>query len=213
MTAMSISLTDFPPDADDDAWVFAEDSCRRLRLTPDIRPKAWCSRRFLDHIAKDAVGAAASDDLWMEVGQDVQTAARHFRSAVRLIGEPALKDDDWEGYKTRMSLMHAMQAGHTSLESALLRIMDMRGENRPTAEAWHADLIRRASRTTGGRPAILTQELAKAADRARRFGHVAVRTYDQFDPDEAVGAVEAAEVLAGRLAHAIAAFRAASDTE
>ncbi len=48
-------LTDFPPDADDDAWVFAEDSCWRLRLTPDIRPKAWCSRRFLDHIEKDAL--------------------------------------------------------------------------------------------------------------------------------------------------------------
>ncbi len=154
-----------------------------------------------------------SDDRWLEVEQDIQSATRHFRSAVRLIGEPSLKDDDWEGYKTRMSLMHAMQAGHTSLESALLRIMDMRGENRPTGEALHADLIRRASRTTGGRPAILTQELAKAADRTRRFRHVAVRTYDQFDPDEAVGAVEAAKVLAGGLAHAIAAFRAASDTE
>jgi predicted nucleotidyltransferase len=48
-------LTDFPPDALDDAWVFAEEACWRLRLTPDIRPRAWCSRRFLDHIARDAV--------------------------------------------------------------------------------------------------------------------------------------------------------------
>jgi predicted nucleotidyltransferase len=48
-------LTDFPPDALDDAWVFAEEACWRLRLTPDIRPRAWCSQRFLDHIAPDAV--------------------------------------------------------------------------------------------------------------------------------------------------------------
>ncbi len=48
-------LADFPPDALDDAWVFAEEACWRLRLTPDIRPRAWCSRRFLDHIAHDAV--------------------------------------------------------------------------------------------------------------------------------------------------------------
>lgn len=48
-------LVDFPPDALDDAWVFAEDACWRLKLSPDIRPKAWCSQRFLNHIAADAV--------------------------------------------------------------------------------------------------------------------------------------------------------------
>ena len=48
-------LADFPPDTLDDAWVFAEAACWRLGLTPDIRPMAWCSRTFLDHIARDAV--------------------------------------------------------------------------------------------------------------------------------------------------------------
>jgi predicted nucleotidyltransferase len=43
-------LTDFPRDATDDAWVFAEDACRALGLTPDIRPVSWCGRSFLDHI-------------------------------------------------------------------------------------------------------------------------------------------------------------------
>jgi predicted nucleotidyltransferase len=43
-------LADFPRDATDDAWVFAEDACRTLGLTPDIRPVSWCGRSFLDHI-------------------------------------------------------------------------------------------------------------------------------------------------------------------
>jgi hypothetical protein len=104
-----------------------------------------------------------------------------------------------------------MQAGHTSLESALLRILDMRGEQRPAGEAWHADLIRRVSRPTGIRPAVLPADLAKAADRTRRFRHVAVRTYDQFEPEEAAGAVSAAGRLADGLEDAIARFRAATD--
>lgn len=51
-------LADFPPDALDDAWVFAEEACWRRNLTPDIRPRAWCSQRFLDHIARDRVTLA-----------------------------------------------------------------------------------------------------------------------------------------------------------
>ena len=49
-------LVDFP---DDDsthaAFTFAEQDCARLALLGDIRPQAACSRRFLDHIAPDAV--------------------------------------------------------------------------------------------------------------------------------------------------------------
>jgi hypothetical protein len=37
----------------DDAWVFAEDACRRHGLTPDIRPKSWCGPAFLDHVQAD----------------------------------------------------------------------------------------------------------------------------------------------------------------
>jgi tRNA nucleotidyltransferase (CCA-adding enzyme) len=46
-------LADFPPDALDDAWVFAEEACWRRRLSPDIRPKTWVGRDFLGHIAPD----------------------------------------------------------------------------------------------------------------------------------------------------------------
>ena len=43
-----------------------------------------------------------------------------------------------------MGLLHAMQAGHTLLETALLRTLHMLGEARPTGEYWHLNLIRRA---------------------------------------------------------------------
>jgi hypothetical protein len=107
--------------------------------------------------------------------------------------------------------MHAMQAGHTSMETALLRIPDLRGEDRPSGEFWHADLIRRCAAAGAKRPAILSAELARAVDRTRRFRHVAVRTYDFFDPDEADDAIEAARQIADLAAAAIAQFRAAID--
>ena len=110
-----------------------------------------------------------------------------------------------------MGLLHAMQAGHTSLETALLRILDMLGEERPTGEYWHLDRIRRAATATGHRPAILPADVARYADRTRRFRHVAVRTYDQFEPDEADGAIKAAAQLVVTLVPAISQFKAQVD--
>jgi tRNA nucleotidyltransferase (CCA-adding enzyme) len=46
-------LADFPPDAIDDAWIYAEEACWRRRLPPDIRPRSWVGGDFLDHIGKD----------------------------------------------------------------------------------------------------------------------------------------------------------------
>lgn len=46
-------LVDFPRSEVDDAWVFGEDTCRALGLSPDIRPKSWCSAGFLDHVLPD----------------------------------------------------------------------------------------------------------------------------------------------------------------
>lgn len=103
-----------------------------------------------------------------------------------------------------------MQAGHTLLETALLRTLHMLGEARPTGEYWHLNLIRRAA--TGHRPSILPADVARSADRTRRFRHVAVRTYDQFEPDEADGAIKAASQLVETLVPAMARFKAQVDT-
>ena len=57
---------------------------------------------------------------------------------------PGFRTDDRDRPALRMGFMHAIQAGHTSLENALLRILDLMDETRPRGDAWHADLIGRA---------------------------------------------------------------------
>jgi hypothetical protein len=85
------------------------------------------------------------------------------------------------------------------------------GEKAPVGRQWHADLIQRARRAADNRPVILPAILADAADRTRKFRHVAVRAYDNFDPDDAEPAVRAAEKVAAGLVNAIAAYRRAID--
>jgi predicted nucleotidyltransferase len=46
-------LVDFPADALDEAWNFAERACWDRKLEPDILPFAWCKGRFRDRIAPD----------------------------------------------------------------------------------------------------------------------------------------------------------------
>ena len=46
-------LVDFPPDAVDDAWNYAERACWDRRLEPDIMSDAWCRPEFLAHIEPD----------------------------------------------------------------------------------------------------------------------------------------------------------------
>ncbi|HSU07000.1 MAG TPA: hypothetical protein VLI93_15655 [Acetobacteraceae bacterium] len=110
-----------------------------------------------------------------------------------------------------MAFMHAVMAGHTSLETGLNRVLTLLNEETPSGGTWHADLIRRVSSATGNRPPILDAELSRAADRTRRFRHVAARGYDSFDPEEAAPAVGVAELLGNRLPAAIARFHAAID--
>jgi hypothetical protein len=109
-----------------------------------------------------------------------------------------------------MALMHAMQAGHTSLESALMRVLALLGEQPPSGRDW-PDLIRRATRAVDGRPPILPADLGAAADETRRFRHVALRSYDSFDVTRARPAMTAANRLAVALPPAFAALRSAID--
>lgn len=49
-------LLDFPDHtATTAAWDAAEQACAGLGLDCDIRPLAWCSARFLDHVLPEAV--------------------------------------------------------------------------------------------------------------------------------------------------------------
>ncbi|MGA3400782.1 MAG: nucleotidyltransferase domain-containing protein [Acetobacteraceae bacterium] len=46
-------LVDFPPDALDDAWSFAERACFERHLEPDITPFSSCKGRFRERVAPD----------------------------------------------------------------------------------------------------------------------------------------------------------------
>lgn len=152
-----------------------------------------------------------SDDRWVEVAADIASAVRHFTMSVELWDRNGLDQDKPDQYWSQMGLMHAMQSGHTSLEAALLRILDMLGETAPTGAQWHADLINRAGKPTRARPAILTDALVEAAGETRRFRHIAMRGYDKFKKDRAAPGIAAARLLASGLGGDIDAFRLVID--
>jgi hypothetical protein len=152
-----------------------------------------------------------SDARWFEINAAIEAAVRHFTWAqsfyAKIPGTNAIEDR----HLVEMAFMHAMQSGHTSLETALLRILDLHEEAPPTGPTWHADLIRRAANPIEGRPAILNDTVAQAADLTRRFRNVAVHAYDTFDHRQATEAVDSAGVLVTLLPTEIARFRQAID--
>jgi hypothetical protein len=152
-----------------------------------------------------------SDTEWFEIDRAVASATSNFQRGVDFARHASFREDDLIGAALRMGFMHAIQAGHTSLENALLRMMDLVDEPRPRGDSWHADLIARASVPLGRRPAIFPADLAAAADETRRFRNRATRAYDNFDPARIQPTVEAAAVLAQALASAVADYRKSVD--
>lgn len=152
-----------------------------------------------------------TDARWIEIDKAIASATLNFARGVEFAGHPSFQADDLIGEAMRMGFMHAIQAGHTSLENALLRVLDLLDEARPGGESWHADLISRVAQASIDRPAILPPNLVASADETRRFRNRAVRAYDNFDPGKVTPTIDAADALARRLPAAIATFRQAID--
>jgi hypothetical protein len=153
-----------------------------------------------------------SDGRWFEVDSDIGAAVHHFGQAVALQEAGGFDSPGLDGYRASMALMHALQSAHTSLESALVRILEMLGEERPIGDTWHADLIKRAAAALPGRrPAILSARLASAADETGRFRHRATHAYEGFQVREAEHTIEAARLLANELDEAILTFKTIID--
>lgn len=152
------------------------------------------------------------DDRWIEVENDFGLAAKHFTEAARLFERGHSSEAETDGYLLQMGFMHAMQAGHSSMESGFLRILAIVGEVPPAGESWHADLIKRlAIPLPGKRPALLTADLVKHADETRKFRHVAMKTYDDFDWLAAKRPVASGKALAAGISAALLAFKAILD--
>ncbi len=152
-----------------------------------------------------------SDARRFEVNEDIAAAVKHFGMAAELFAAGGFDGENIGAYRAQMALMHAMQSGHTSLELALLRILELLGEEAPAGRDWEADLIRRVSHEAAGRPAILPPDLVAAAGETRRFRHVAMRGYGSFHVELSRPSVLAAGVIAGGIGRAIRAFRDAID--
>jgi len=150
-----------------------------------------------------------SDARWLEVDDDIRSAVKHLGNAVAIFDRGISSDDELSSYVGRMAFLQAMQAGYTSLEGAFERILEILGEEKPTTGFdYHAQIIRRIGRAIEGeRPAILAGELLRAVDEARRFRHVARKSYDDFEISKAGPAVAAAKRISTGIEHVIAAFR------
>lgn len=150
-----------------------------------------------------------SDERWLDIRETADSACGHFRRAVELYRVGGFAGDTLDAYRARMGFMHAVQSAHTSLEGAILRILDVLGEARPTGEQWHGDLIRRVCRPIEGpsaRPAILSPQLCAAIDETRRFRNFAMHGYDSFEADKARRTVAAAEVILERFPAEVSTF-------
>jgi hypothetical protein len=132
----------------------------------------------------------------MDIEADIDAAALHFSSALKLIDDGALEASGFDGYTRRMAFLHAMQSGHTSAETALRRVLLSLGEALPEGADWHAVLIRRCSQAIDGeRTAILSQRLADALQETRGFRHVATHVYGDIRPASARLAADSARVV------------------
>jgi len=148
------------------------------------------------------------DARWIEIDTDLQTAIDHFEKSIALHELGGFSQPGLKGYQAEMALMHALQSAHTSLENALLRVLEMLGEERPEGRNWHADLIRRvAVALPQRRPAILSEALAKSADETRRFRHRATHNYDSFEILDLEPTIEAARLLVSGLMNEVNAFK------
>jgi hypothetical protein len=156
--------------------------------------------------------ASMSDARWIEIQANVASAVKHFTDARRFYDVGASARDDDMQQMAAMAFMHAMLAGHTSLEESFKRIMGLVDEEPPVGENWHADIVKRMSLPLEGlRPAFLTADLLPHVQQTRKFRHVAVQTYDDFNWNDAKASVESADIIARSIAPAFERFQVQLD--
>lgn len=210
-------FVDFPAGAHMGAISFAEDTCWRLGLKPDILGFWQPSGRLRARLDAEGLilpgeegqwsSPMTNEDRWGDLLDAARSAASHFRAAEEIFNEGRLETTGSLGYRARMAFYHAMQSGHTALESALKRALAALGQRLPSGSEWHKALIREAARPLGPGGPVLSPELAAAADETREFRHFASHSYDApFDPQKARPAVDAGRILADRIEGELAAL-------
>jgi hypothetical protein len=147
---------------------------------------------------------------WLDLLRDIDSAKAHFQQAVAAYRSQPL--EVLGEYWNRMAFQHAMYSGYTSFEAFLERLLAMLDEPMPVGRDWHAKLLERvATEAPGHRPALISPAFRNAADDLLRFRHVALHSYDRFDPARAAPAVAAAEMFLSAVDGEIAGIKALLD--
>jgi hypothetical protein len=147
---------------------------------------------------------------WLDLLRDIDSAKAHFAEAVAAYRSQPL--EVLGQYWNRMAFQHAMYSGYTSFEAFLERLLAMLDEPMPVGRDWHAKLLERVGTDLpGSRPALLGADFRNAADDLLRFRHVALHSYDRFDPARAAPAVAAAEVFLSSVDAQVARIKAVLD--
>lgn len=150
--------------------------------------------------------------LWDDILADVTSSKTHFRHAVEMFDAGLATGDARARYAAAMAFQHAMQAGYTSFESAMRRLLTLLDEPLPIGPDAHAALLRRLGRPAqGSRPAVFDAATLAQLSELRRFRHVAMHAYDDFTPGRAAGPVEAARAYVVAIDSTLDWFRTAID--
>ena len=109
-----------------------------------------------------------------------------------------------------MALVYVLQAGNTSAETVMLRVLRILGEEAPTGDDWLKKLIERLAKSNGAahaRRALFSPAIARDLNETRGFRDRAMRSYEDFKARRAEPALRAAERVVNSLAADFKSFR------
>ena len=154
----------------------------------------------------------AADLRWTFLQRDVDGSIADLAAAIDLYAleltesgtEPRLRRQQEKAFQK------FLQDGYSSVEKALIRVLDLFEEEVPTGRSWHPDLLAFATmpgpqRAGLARPAFAPR-LSGDLETLRRFRHGAVHGYAGFNVAEAAPAVAAATRVVAALPAATTAF-------
>jgi hypothetical protein len=153
------------------------------------------------------MASAAADPRWTVLTRHRDAAVRDLGLAVRLWDA---RDDVAAGGGDAAAMLEkavqeALQDGYVSFEKAAEHVLDLVQEPKPEGRRWHENLLTMVTAPTNRRPA-LAPTLTDALDELRRFRHVAVHGYDNFQIERAAPAIAAARRAAAELPDAFETF-------
>ena len=162
------------------------------------------------------MASPAADPRWLLLRSEVDAAMADLALAIDL--ERHELREATADRKLRLirekAFQKLLQDGYSSLEKALTRVLGLFQEPLPRGRSWHPGLILLATSPGQERDGLARPPFAptlfRELETLRRFRHVAVHAYANFDVAEAAPAVAAAERVVAALPDALRGFARAT---